>query len=824
MQKKNTGDMFLSAKEKSANNFDLAKQMIDTVDSLLGKSGERIRRINENWNLHSGKWPEMDLYLADEDEVLGDSDSEGRRMNLNDFIVHHPKINNITNYILGDIITQPLIPIVKDFSSYGRKHREQEQLGRLQQHYFQNFYAPQEQMIRQQYSEETGNVDPLSLSPDEQKQMASDLQARIKAQIPRSVMDDLKKIKTPDEKIRQVLLNYDIKAYHIEELFALGGEQAVVSYEEYYKIGRDGVKPTISSLNSKWVTWSGSEGVDNSEDGDMARYEQYLTPHAFVSKHGRAVIENKNLLKDIQKYFTEVPGYYRDGAAGKATESNRFIENERDFVDAIGENPRLIQHDWRTLAGQQEIAGLYASLSQHRKAGFGIREAYVVFKWTETITYVQREENGKIEEYFLTGDYRMDKSRDKMVRKFPINRVYHGTKIAEKFYVGVEPVPWQYYGGTLDLQPKLTIFGRRYSTSNGSDEDTTLIGPAIQYQFRYNVSASKLEELEKRDTGKIVYWNQDIRPEGWSPEEYMEGQLKVGNVPYTDVKLGQKKGSAPAFVIDTSPTSKMEEYRKSMDQWEREMYTAMRVNRDALGEANQYQSNALTQSNIQGSAKQLLPFHNKRRLVKQRVLNAFSNISMLCFLEDKEKQAMLLDDFSRLHLQVNEYDIKAHATAIFVVDDYGEAQNVQQIKGQVLTMLQKPNTSVKDVIDIMNSKNVPEMRDIAEVSEIKTKEADMEAHQRRMAEIQAHGAAAAEIAKYNKDREEAIKNRRNEVDLLLGEMDSMTMENAADVDKDKVADSITRTKIEIASKEKMNRENNQTKLQVAREKPSKGGT
>lgn len=822
MSKKNTGDMFTTAREKAANDNELTKKMIDSVDAMLGTSIKRIRRINENWHLHNGQWPELDLYISDE-QVLEDTDSNRESMNLNDFIVHHPKINNITNFILGDIITQPLIPIIKDFSSHGRKYREQAQLEKLQYHYYQNFYAPQEQMIRQQYNESIGNVDPMSLGPDEQKQMAADLQQRIKAAIPQSVMDDLKKIKTPDEKIRQCLLDYDLKAYQMEELFAQGGEQAVVTYEEYYRILRQGVRPTIESLNSKWVTWAASENCDYSEDGDLARYEQYLTPHAFIAKHGRAAIEDKNFMKNVQSYFTEVPGYFRDGAAGRvAAESNTFIENERDFVDAVGQNPGIIQHDWRTLMGQQEIAGLYSALSQHRRAGYGIRECYVVWKWTETITYVRRKgENGKEEEFFFNADYKRDKSRDIVYRKFPINRVYHGTKVAEKFYVDVGPVPWQYYGGVIDFQPKLTICGRRYSSSNGNDENNTLIGPAIQYQFRYNVSASKLAELEKRDQGKTVYWNTDVRPDGWSEEDYMETQIKVGNVPYTDKNLGQKKGTAPAHVIDLSNTSKMEEYRKSMDQWEREMYAACRINRDAIGEANQYQSNALTQSNIQGAAKQLLPFHNKRRLLKQRVLNYFNNLSMLCFLEDEEKQAMLLDDFSKLHLQVNAYDIKAHQVALFVVDDFSEAQNVERIKQQVLPLLQKPGTSVKDVIEFINSKTVPEMIDKATLSEIKTKEAEMDAHNRRMQEIGAQQQAAEAVAKYNKDRDEMIAERKNEVTLAVGKMQSEDKEKGNDVNKNKIADANEAKMMDIASKEKMNTENNQTKLQVEREKAAK---
>ena len=818
--KKSTGDMFTTAKEKAANDFELGKKMIDQFDAMLGRSfrSPRIRRIIENEHLHAGKWPEMELYLGDDPEVMMDQDGNGASMNLNDFIVHHPKMNNITNFIMGDIITQPLIPVIRDFSAHGRKSREEQRLKKTRDHYYQEFYAKPAEIVRQKYFAEKGNPDPMAMTPDEQKQVEADIQARIKAAIPKSVMDDLKKVKTPDEEIRRVLLEFDIKTLEIEEKFILGGEQAVVSYEEYYKLGRYGVKPIFEQLNTKDVTWIGSPKADYCEDGSVARHEEYVTVHDFIMDHGREAIKQKGFMKDIEKYFTEIPGYPKGGAYSQNEKDNAFwVETERDFVDAVGNNPGLITKDWRTSEGQQQIAGLYSALGSRFRPGFGIRKSYLTFKWTEEFTYVQRRgENGKIEEFIFSADYNKDKSKDIMCIKYPAVRVYHGYKIAERMYTQIEAVPWQYYGGLMDFQPKLTICGRRYGTTNGTDEDTTLMGPAIQFQLRYNVSASKLQDLETRDRGKTTYWNTAMRPGTFSEPEYIEMQLKLGNVPYQDTGIAANKGKAPVFVIDQSNTSKMEEYRLSMDKWEKEMYAAMRINKDAVGEASPYQSNAQTQSNINGSSKQLLPFYNKRRLLKQRILNYLSNISTLCLIEDDEKQAMLLDDLSRAHIQVNGDDMKAHATAIFVVDDYGEAISTERLKGAVVPLIQ--NMPVKDFIDMMKSKSISEMSEVAEMSEMKQKESADDAHNKKMQEIQANNEALQAVEKYKADKKEASELRRDQVDLALGEMDAMTMENAADVDKNKVADSIQRADKDNASKEKMNRGNNETKLLIAKQK------
>lgn len=805
-----TSDMFLTAKEKSYNDNELTKKMIDTVDGLLRPSLSRIEKINEAWHLHGGKWPELDLYLGDGGVVIREEDGNGVNMNMNDFITHHPKINNITNFIHGDIIMQPLIPIVKDFSAHGRKYREEEMLRRLKEYYYEKVYVPQAELVKAQYMQSNNIQDMLTLTPDEQRQVQADLQQRINNAIPRSIIDDLKKVTTPDEKIRQVLLNYDIEAYDLYDVFIRGGEQAVVAYEEYYRIGVNGIKPTIEVLNSKWVTWAGDDTTDYCEDGVMAKYEQYLTPQTFVEKYGREAIKNKDFLKDIGDYFKEIPGVFR---SNKGVDRNMFIEEEMDFVDAIGANPSLIQQDWRTLEGQREIARLYSDLSSHYRTGSGIKETYVTFKWTETMNYVQRVENGKVKEYFFSAEYKRDKTKDIKFSQFPISRVYHGTKVADRFYVNVCPVPWQYYGSIYEYKPKLTIAGRKYSKSNGVEQDNTLIGPAIQYQLRYNITASKLEELEKADIGKIMLWDTSMRPNGWSHQEYISMMLRLKNVPYTKYQTGQDKNSRPFYVEDAGSTSKMNEYRENMAFWENEMYKAVGINRDSLGMANQYQSNAMTQSNISGSQKQLLPFHNKRRQLKERVLNYFSNVSMICFLDDKDKQDLLLDDFSRLHLDVNSDDIRGHNTSIFVVDDYGEAQNVERIRGQILSMIQN-GTSIKDIISFMKAKSVAEMYEIAEIAEIKSQEQMQEAQQSQQAQMDANNKAMQEMAEFQEQLKTAREDRANQVKLEMAELNSKIMYNAADVDKNNVADSLQSKKLEIASREKIE----MAKLEVEREK------
>lgn len=807
--KKSVSELFYSGKQKSASDNKLIKDMIDTVDGMLKIEAGRVAIIDEYWHLHRGSWPEMDERLNGDRAPFSEMDSNGREFNANSFIYHHPKINNVTNYIMGAIIEQPLVPVVRDYSAHGRRARQDAMAAKLREYYQMNIYQPMVEAIQQQYMAENGIGDPMQLNPDEQQQVMADLNRRIDAGIPRDVTDGMQKVKTNDELIKRILLDFDMVNIGIPEKFIEGGEQAVVSYEEYYRIRKEGIKPKLDVLNSKWVSWAASEEVDFCEDGSMAKYEQYSNIHDFVLKYGYEMAKNKDLFKGFKEMFSEIPG--RGGKNG--IENDTFLrEADLDFTDMIGENPGLITEDWRTLEGQAQIAAIYQNLRAHRFQGGAIREVYTTFKWTEAISYVlRRGPDGKLQEFFFSGEYKKNPVLDVYNAKFPINRVYHGTKVADSFYVDIGPVPWQYYGGHGDFDSKLTICGRRYSKDGGSNNDSSLIGPAVPYQLRYNLSASKLEMLEKSDKGKFFFWNLKMKPAGWDEEDYMEAISMGGNVPYTDDQIGQK-GGTPVHEVDGGISSKLNEYRASMDMWETEIYKAMNVNRDALGAPDRYQSNALTQSNIRGSEKQMYMFHNKRRQLKQRVLNYFSNLSLLCLIDDKEKQAALLDDFSALHLELNEKSLRANMTTIFIVDDYNEAQNLDFIKQYLLQMLQHGG-SANDVIRLINAKSIQEMEAIAEDIESKIAQANKEASISSEEAEQRAEQMRRDWEEFKAGLELQGDLRKSEVQLEIANIRADFMRRATDINEDGIADSVERANLEIASKEKIEKE----KREVERE-------
>lgn len=810
---------FTSNKDKVKNNKQLAKDVLLYYAAGFQPNAERVALINENWHLKEGVWPEMDTILANKDYVMRvvteDGDTESAMSLSNGAnIGHYPKINTITRNLIDTVAAPPLVAIAKDYSMYGRKYREEKTVEAIKEHYYNTLFKPREDAVKSQYLQENNIQDVFSLSPEEQNQVENDLRKRIKEAIPKSMMEDLKKIRTPDEKIKQVLINNDRREYGMDNMLREGAEMAIMSNSEYYKIGKNGNKPTIELLDSKYVTWIGSSSTLYSHKGSMAKHTRYLTPHEVIKKYGREVMSNKKFIAELSGKFDEIPGYSGWNHNHGDSSSGLFVNLEYDFLDMIDRNPNLIQNDWRTQAGQDDIKNVYRLLSQSWQPGYGIREDYVTWKWTEMIKQViRREADGTFKEYYLGDWYVFSPEKgDVEIRNFPINKVWHGTVLGNDLIVGLEAVDWVYHKWEDIFDPNLTIVGTNYGKSIGYESTKTIICPAKRYQLSYNIAKSKNEEIEAAETGPISMFNLGMRPQGWSEEDYAKMIFSSKRVPFSTERNSRDVGGAP--VIQTNHSSSEIDRREArLDRIEREMYESVGLNKDAMGQSSQYASNALAQNNIAGANKQMSQLLERRRNLKEQLLDFFCSHSMICLLDDPEKQSVLLDDFSRVHVTVNEEQIRGNVTNVFIVEDYEEAALQKEIRMHVLAMLQN-GYSIKDIIAVLKSKSTAEMEEIAEISEMNRQEIEARNNEVAAEQMKIQSDIKMAVEQMKQDMENLRAENKNKANIQMAELNSKTMLYAADVDGDNKSDALTRAEMEIKSREKIEME----KLAVQREK------
>lgn len=786
-------------KKKRANNFEIAKGVLDYYADLIKYDPIRIEKFNENYELHRGSWsnienmsPTVNLSLQNENISLGGGT-----------LRHIPRINIVSHAIHGEVIATPLITMIRDNSSRARNYRQETRVNSLRESVMGKYFEPKRQEILKQILSQYGITNISSLSQEEIAQIEKSVNQKVQEETSDDLLNSLEKTRTPDEQIAQIFMNHLKDKLKLKEKFDLGGENAIVTGECYYKLGIRHNEPTMEVLNPKWVVWEGSENVERSEDAEYAGVTQYLTLPDILSKH--SIDFEKHTLDELMALYSPIPG--KNG-------SYRLDEHDMAVTDILADNPSIQDPkspnymNFKTKSGQQGLQRLYAIAGHYRKVGHGIKETYVTWRWTRNAMIVERlnATTGQVELSIEDEHYNLDKTKgDKRKVNIALPQVWHGTILGEganKVYIKVEPIPFQYNSIENVFDVKLSIFGGTVNTVMNNAKNSSIIDLGKPLQFRYNVLMKKMEEYEATDIGKVIFGTVNIKPDNWSWGEWYQsifvGKFGPLNTNYEGLNAQDRK---PFYVEDLSRVSDIKATLEKLLLVERQMIQSMHYSPEKIGQISPYATNQNTQSAVLGTDKQLYKFRNKLRQFKEGVLNYLLKLTLIAYKNNDYKKSILLDDYMRAYLEEEMEPFSANEFELYVVDDFKESERLEQMRQLALTIIQNGGSS-KDIASILRAESLGQVEDILEVSDrkiAKNKEADYQ-RQSELLEKQKEMVQASD-----KMRNEflALENERDrEAKIRMAELNSFMMSRANDINENQSPDSLENTLLKIESEEK----------------------
>ena len=789
-----TYPLWVSDAKKRANDKALAKDFMDYFDDANEIDEERCRKLQENYELHAGRWknietinPAMTITLGHENVVLG----SGR-------LHHYPIIDRVSKSVVSDLIMRPLIPVIKDNSSKARNHRERIRLDRVKAYFQNTVIQPALAQITAQYDQQNGINDVISLPIEAQRQREFDIQRRFRQETPEEIFTYLEKLSTPDEMVAEALLKEGLRYVKAKSKFDVGAENAVITAEEYYRLDIINGMPHMEALNPKWVIWGGSEHTEFVEDGQFAKYVQYLTPEDALTKYAYHLV--KSDIKRLSNLYSEIPGYSYDE---KRNRSSRGIE--RKIVDIFADNPELQNEiNVRTREGQDKLRHLYSTLSHSSRDGFGIRESYITWRWMRRVKFVTRLINGQREMFIRDEHYKKDPfAGDIEVVEKVIPQTWGGKKLGEEFYIDVNPIPYQYNNINDPFDVKLGIYGGIYNTFQNNVRNASLIDLGKPWQYKYNVLMKKMEEHQATDIGKVFLGTTTMIPKGWTWAQWYKSLFLAKTAVVSNHREGINNLDTTIFrSIDLSRTLDIENDLRQLEYFENKIITAMYYSPQKIGDVSQYATNRNTQVALAGVDRQMFRFHNRNRQIKENVLNSFLQLCLYAYKDNEDVKSTVLDDFLKAHYELNFNSTEFSNFSLTGVDDFRESEKLQELKNLALTFLQNGMTG-RDLIAIIDGESMDEIRQVIEDIEMKKQKLSEEEFQRQESLLEKQRQSAEMQLRMQQEFDALQKERENQVKIRMAEINSLQLQNAADVDRDKINDSLERTMLDIQSKEKI---------------------
>ena len=313
----------------------------------------------------------------------------------------------------------------------------------------------------------------------------------------------------------------------------------------------------------------------------------------------------------------------------------------------------------------------------------------------------------------------------------------------------------------------------------------------------------RMEEHQATDIGRVFLGTTSMLPKGWTWAQWYKSLFLAKTAIVSNHREGTNSLDTSVFrSIDLSRTSDIQSDIAQLEYFENKVITSMYYSPQKIGNISQYATNSNTQASLVGVDRQMYRFHNRNREIKERVLNTFMHLCIYGYKDNDEVKKTVFDDFLKAHYELNFNSLEHSNFSLSVVDDFRESEKLEQMRQLALTFLQNGMTPGQ-LSAIMNTESMAQLQQYLEDMDRKVVQDQQSEFQRQESLLERQRQSAESQLQLQQQFMAAENERSNQVKIRLAEINSLQLENAQDVNRDKINDSLERAALEIESREKI---------------------
>lgn len=621
----------------------------------------------------------------------------------------------------------------------------------------------------------------------------------------------------------------DILKYltHKENLalkFNEGWEHALIAAEEVFYIGIVNGEPKMRSCNPLNCEFDRNPDNPNIEDGDWFREDRWMTVGQILDEYGEFLSEGQ--IKQLDD------GDMRQGLSNQMHPGFAYSADDMARKDrGVGSN--------RSRSNTSHYLVTEVCWKSMKKIGF--------------VTYPNPEEGEEDEEGVVDETFKLTPEMKEMGYTLEwrwIPEVWHGTKIAEDFYVNIEPMANQSRSMDNPSEVKLPYVGRVFNATNSIQ--TSIVDLLKPYQYLYNVIWFRLEaEIAKAKGKKMVMDIAQIpKSHGMDMDKWMYYFDNVGIAfinSFEEGTEGSSTGQVSQFnqfqAIDASLSQSVGQYINILSKIEQLADKVIGITPQREGGVHQNETVGGVERAITQSGYVTEPYFYMHNEVKKKALSMLLETAKLAY-PDSKKLHYIVDDVQRISAQIDMDKFSDSDYGVFVTDSSKEHATFQKLEGLAQQALATGAAGLGDIVDIYKATSTSELSNLIKQSEAEKqeREAQQQKQAQEMQTQQLESMAAEEEKKRAYDSNENELDRRNEIrkavintmgfdtdtadndvidvveqgKLALGQMEADRAHhrevNKQSQERSEKAQDRALKREEMKSKERMNKDNNKTAL------------
>jgi hypothetical protein len=737
-----------------------------------------------------------------------------------DDIRHHPVIDTVAKAIVGEQRRRNLNSIIYNSNADGINQRRRKKLELLQGYIDQKIIGPIREEVTQAYMIENQIQDPFSLNSEQQDQMKSDITQRVQAKTPKEILEYMRTgYKTPEDRQLDKILNYLRKELDIKFVTDQAFEDFIITGLECYYVGVHNNEPTLEVCNPLGLNYYLPEGKLFLEDSEWLSYKSELSYSELLTRY---TLTPKDLEKlNSLTFLGNSSGY----------ENMKHIRDSR-IISVVADTPRENINP-NTIQGQREIQDLYEQFGGSMINSF--THTHTVIRSSRKIHIVKRY-NPKTDSFEIKhfGEHYKRGKNDVEIYQRLIPELYEVSKVgegSEALFLNKGPIPYQYPSLDNPYEPKMPYTGIEYSRLHKNTNNVAPMDPGKPWQFRLNVEMHRLDESLATDIGNVLLFNAAGLPANWDLDKfftYMRNK-KIAPVDFSQEGIGPF--DANLFKeVNLSNSQQIQERVSFIEYIRNQIALSMSYNLSRLGLVDRYTAVSNNQQNIIQSSLQTETIYAVHNKAVENMLNSLMNAARVAWKENPKKASYILDDMSIAELELDSEMLWRSEIGVFISNESEDTENLRLTKEMMLPLIQNQMINTSQAIKLIWSKSGAQALEVAESAEEKLeamRQAEQDFQQQMMQQ-------QAEIQKQ-------LQDQKAQMDIFMQEKEfdhekfvegvrSTTLANQYDINKNNENDLLEDNREQreedaklqrekIKSDEKRNKEDNQTKLKIAKMKP-----
>jgi len=809
----------LSYKEKKKDNFKWAKDFADSIiryhdqdfcedcpqnenDKKSPWQHRRIKNMLSNYRLYNNQ--------IDQSDFIEYCDSLGIKESLNvkiNEIKPYNKTYNKINVLLGEEFKRPDNQRVILVNAEGIKSKL-DYKNQLYQEYIQYTLQKVAFEAKSQFPE----LAPESFQSEEEYQQAMQEQEQAIQQKVDSIMEPAeieKYMKTKYLHQKEILagdlLNYLLHKELIKEKKNDGFKHGLISGEEGVWVGIVNGEPVLEVLNPLKMFYHKSSEVKYIQDGMYAGYRTHMTINDVLDRFADDLTDDeKEKLED--RYSSQI----QNGDENLISKSMKYgdqrtIEykySENGFPDGIGsyggtayDDIEVIHLEW---VSQRRVGFLsYFDENLEINVTKHLDESYT--PPADAVKF-EREEKGIKVRGFKWFD---DLLQTEVELEWDwIPEVWETTRIDTDIFCNTRPKPNQHYSLDNPYKVKLGYHGVVYNNMNAPSQ--SIMDRMKPYQYLFFIAMDKFKKHLALDKGQIVGIDSSRLDPKFPIEKTIHFLEEAGYYVYNGLQNADMPGSAQRPGIDSINASNLQHlinFAEILAYFDEQISDAAGVTRQREGASSPYETATNNQQSIvQSSHITETTFMVHEQLWKE-VKQSLIEVAEVAYKEKPLTTQYVLNDGSRLILEIDSDFFNNASFGIFVSDNAKEDQVFEELRSLVQPMIQSDRVMIRDIINILTADSLQELkRELisSEDTRIQREQEQAQQQQQHEKEMQEQMLQAQEAERQHQINIEAMKG---EIVIAKAEIDSKRFMLAQDVNENGEPDRLEIEKLKLAEKE-----------------------